>query len=98
MMIKTFLGKIWNEYVDSMSRLTKDKNTLKDHNRWTTYHHIEMLSPVNKMDDATRDLMHELRKKRNSIVHDRCEIKYNEGHGFHDLSGLGVCPTVKEQR
>jgi hypothetical protein len=80
MMIETFLGKIWNEYVDSSNRSTKDKKTLKDHNRWTTYQHIEMLSAVNKMNAATRDLMHKLRHKRNSIVHDRHEVNQGEAH------------------
>jgi hypothetical protein len=40
MMIETFLSKIWNEYVDSLRRSGKDKEALKDHNRWTTFHHI----------------------------------------------------------
>lgn len=79
-MIENFLGKIWNEYVDSTSRSKKDKATLKDHNRWTTYHHIEMLSAVGKMDETTRDLMHRLRKKRNSIIHERHEVNEKETH------------------
>jgi hypothetical protein len=78
MMIETFLGKIWNEYVDSMDRSRRDKASLKDHNRWTTYHHIEMLSAVSKMDDATRDLMHRLRQKRNSIIHERRQVSESD--------------------
>ena len=54
-----------------MNSSTRDKNTLKDHNRRTTYDHIKMLSTVSKMDDATRNLMHRLRQKQNSRVHDR---------------------------
>lgn len=77
MMIETFIGKIWDNYIESINRSRSDKNTLKDNNRWTTYHHVEMLSVVNKMDDGARDLLHKLRKKRNSIVHDRMEV--NEG-------------------
>jgi hypothetical protein len=80
MMIETFLAKIWNEYVDRTNRSAKDKNTLKDHNRWTTYHHIEMHSAMNKMNDTTRDLMHRLRNKRNSIVHKRYEVNQDEAH------------------
>ena len=74
MMIETFVGKIWDNYIESINRSRKDKDTLKDNNRWTTYHHIEMLSMVNKMNDGARDLLHKLRRKRNSIVHDRREV------------------------
>jgi aminoglycoside phosphotransferase len=56
---------------------------LKNHNRWTTYHHIEMLSVVNKMDDGARDSLHKLRQKRNSIVHDRREV--NESDAYNCL-------------
>lgn len=63
MMIETFLGKIWNDYVDHTNRSARDKNTLKDHNRWTTYHHIEMLSAVNKMNDANRELDAQTKKQ-----------------------------------
>jgi hypothetical protein len=80
MMIETFLGKIWNEYVDSMNRSSKDKVSLKEHRTWTTHHHIEMLSAVNKMDDKTRNLLHKLRQKRNSIIHDRKDIGEKEAY------------------
>jgi hypothetical protein len=38
-----------------------------------------MLSAVSKMDDATRNLMHRLRQKRNSRVYDRYEVNESEG-------------------
>ena len=62
-----------------MNSSTRDKNTLKDNNRRTTYDHIKMLSAVSKMDDATRNLMHRLRQKRNSRVYDRYEVNESEG-------------------
>ena len=61
-----------------MNSSTKDKNTLKDHNRRTTYDHIKMLSTVSKMDDETRNLMHRLRQKQNSRVHNRYEVNESE--------------------
>jgi hypothetical protein len=61
-----------------MNSSTKDKNTLKDHNRRTNYDHIKMLSTMSKMDDATGNLMHGLRQKRNSRVHDRYEVNESE--------------------
>jgi hypothetical protein len=57
-----------------MNSSTTDKNTLKDHNRSTAYDHIKMSSAVSKMDDATRNLIHRLRQKRNSRVHARYEV------------------------
>jgi hypothetical protein len=78
MMIETFVGKIWDNYIESINRSRRDKHTLKDNNRWTTYHHVEMLSVVNKMDDRARDLLYKLRQKRNSIVHDRREVNESD--------------------
>jgi hypothetical protein len=62
MMIETFLSKIWKEYIDSSDRSGKDKGALKDHNRWTTFHHIEMLSAINMMPGTVRDIINKLRE------------------------------------
>jgi hypothetical protein len=37
-----------------------------------------MLSTVSKMDDATRNLIHKLRQKRNSKIHARYEVNESE--------------------
>jgi hypothetical protein len=83
-MIETFLSKVWKEHIDSLSRSKKDKDSLKDHNRWTTYHHIEILAAMNKMENTGRDLMNQLRQKRNSIIHERKEA--DEREAYHCLN------------
>jgi hypothetical protein len=69
--LKTFLGKIWEDYVDTLKRANSEKDALKDSRSWTTYHHIEMLSMIFKMKPVVRSLLHKLRKKRNRIVHEK---------------------------
>jgi hypothetical protein len=61
-----------------MNSPTRDKNTLKDHNRRMTYDHIKMLSTVSKMYDATRNLIHRLRQNE-TRVHNRYEVYEIEG-------------------
>jgi hypothetical protein len=51
---------------------------LKDHSRWTTYLHIEMLSAIAMMDPGTRDLFHRFRKKHNDIIHNKEAVTEEE--------------------
>lgn len=85
MMIETFLSKIWTEHVDSSDRSGNDKKALKDHNRWTAFHYVEMLSAINKM-PGVRDIFNTLRRKRNEIVHDRREIDEKDAYYCLNIS------------
>jgi hypothetical protein len=71
MMIETFLSKIWGKRIQELNRKREDKDSLSNHDRWTSYHIIEMFSALRLISDDTRDIFHNLRRKRNKIVHDR---------------------------
>ena len=62
MLIENFLDQIWEEYIESLQRSKQDKQALKDHRSWITYHHIEMLSEIGKINPIVRNLLNKLRK------------------------------------
>lgn len=78
MVIETFLARTWNQYVDSLGRSANDREALRDHRSWTSYHHIEMFSFVGKMAPEARGVLNSLRKKRNDIVHNRDKVNMDE--------------------
>lgn len=80
MLIETFLGKIWEEYVNTLNRPNQEEKSLKDHRSWTTYHYIEVLSTVGIMQPKVRVLLHKLRKKRNQIVHEKGQVNQDESY------------------
>jgi hypothetical protein len=80
MMIETFLSKTWKEYIESLDRPKADKDALSNYNSWTTYNQIEILSAVNKMEPRDRDVLNQLRQKRNSIVHYRKDVDYKNAY------------------
>jgi hypothetical protein len=83
-LIETFLSKLWEDHVKSLERSREDKTSLRNFNLWTSYHYIEMFAIMDKIDTTSRNHLHNLRKKRNSIVHDRKEV--NREDAFSCLS------------
>jgi len=88
MIIETFISKIWKDYVES-NKTKIDKKNLLDTNRWTTSHYIEILSLTNKMEEQVRELIHNLRKKRNKIVHEKITVDEKEA-----LKCLNIARTI----
>ena len=80
MIVETFLARLWDDYVDSLGRKNNDKKALKDFRSWTSYHYIEMFSILGIMAAETRDLLNNLRRKRNQVVHDRIEVNKREAY------------------
>lgn len=74
MLIEGFIEKIWDQYIDTLDRSSKDKDELKSSRNWTAYHHIEILSLIGKMNKEARDLITTLRKKRNNIIHEKEKV------------------------
>jgi hypothetical protein len=88
MLVETFLSKFWEEYVKSLKRSQNDKVSLMDNRSWTSYHHIEMFSALEKMSPVVRNLLHALRKKRNHLVHEKMDPDKEEAFECLNLAAI----------
>jgi hypothetical protein len=70
MIIETVIDHLWKEYVTTLKISSDDKKNL-DSSQWTTYHKIEVLFALEKIDPKYRNLLKRLRKKRNDIIHEK---------------------------
>jgi hypothetical protein len=77
-LIEDFIAQIWKQHVNSLQRSSNDKAVLNDNKYWTSYHHIEKLYEIRKINPTVRNLLNKLRKKRNEIAHNRESITMDE--------------------
>jgi len=69
------MGRI---YIDSLNRSKGEKESLKHNDKWSSFHHIEVFSLLERLDPASRDLLNRLRKTRNKFIHDRQNVSLDE--------------------
>jgi len=81
MIIETVIDQIWKEFIATLRISSKDKGKLKESSQWTSWHHIEMLFALNKIDLTNRNFLTRLRKKRNSIIHNKELVERHEAFG-----------------
>ncbi|RDJ34057.1 MAG: DUF4145 domain-containing protein [Crenarchaeota archaeon] len=72
--IENFIDEFWKKHIATLSRTKVETDALAGFVSWTAYNKIEVLSQVGKIPDSSRKVIDEMRKKRNSFVHDWKQI------------------------
>jgi hypothetical protein len=96
MIIEIFLGKLWDLYVNSQKGNNPSKGkTLKNSNKLDSKDIICGFATNGTISGTVSNLFHEMRKKRNKIIHARDSVNVDEAYGCVRVATLIILNRLR---